>query len=96
MNTDSFLCFVLQCDSYSGGHAHLRYRVVLEQDEDGIYVAECPSLPGCVSQGTTREEALVNMKDAMAGYLESLRLHNEPIPPLLGYSSGGLSPMGCL
>lgn len=59
----------------------MRYRVVLEQDEDGVYVAECPSLPGCVSQGSTRDEALANIKDAMAGYLESLRTHNEPIPP---------------
>jgi antitoxin HicB len=59
----------------------MRYRVVLEQDENGIYVAECPSLPGCVSQGNTREEALANIKDAMSGYLESLRIHNEPIPP---------------
>jgi antitoxin HicB len=74
----------------------MRYRVVLEQDEDGMYVAECPSLPGCVSQGATREEALRNIKDAMAGYLESLRLHHEPIPPLIGYGSESLSPMGCL
>ncbi|MDH4371613.1 MAG: type II toxin-antitoxin system HicB family antitoxin [Nitrospira sp.] len=72
----------------------MRYRVVLEQDEEGIGVAECPSLPGCVSQGTTREEALTNIKDAMAGYLESSRLQNEPIPPLICYSSGNLSPMG--
>ena len=96
MNTDSFLCFVLQCHLYSGWPAHMRYRVVLEQDEDGIYVAECPSLPGCVSQGNTREGALTNIKDAMAGYLESLRLHNEPIPPLICDSSGSLSPMGCV
>lgn len=59
----------------------MRYRVVLEQDEDGIYVAECPALPGCVTQGNTREEALTNIKDARDGYLESLRLHHEPIPP---------------
>ena len=59
----------------------MRYRVVLEQDEDGIYVAECPTLPGCVSQGNTREEALSNIKDAMAGYLHSLKIHNEPSPP---------------
>lgn len=59
----------------------MRYRIVLEQDEDGIYVAECPSLPGCVSQGNTREEAVTNIKDAMAGYLASLKAHNEPIPP---------------
>lgn len=64
-----------------GRAAHMRYRVVLEQDEDGIYIAECPSLPGCVSQGNTRGEAVANIKDAMAGYLESLRIHNEPIPP---------------
>ncbi|MDH4079536.1 MAG: type II toxin-antitoxin system HicB family antitoxin [Nitrospira sp.] len=72
----------------------MRYRVLLEQDEDGVYVAECPSLPGCVSQGNTREEAVANIKDAMAGYLESLRLHHEPIPPLIFSSSGSLSPMG--
>ena len=35
----------------------MHYRVVIEQDEDGIYVAECPSLPGCISQGKTRDEA---------------------------------------
>ena len=58
-----------------------RYRVLIEQDEDSAFVAECPSLPGCVSQGRTRDEALANIKDAIAGYLESLRKHNEPIPP---------------
>jgi len=57
------------------------YRVPIEQDEDGAFVAECPSLPGCISQGNTREEALTNIRDAMVGYLESLRKHNEPIPP---------------
>jgi antitoxin HicB len=59
----------------------MRYRVVIEQDEDGQFVAECPSLPGCISQGQTREQALSNIKDAIAGYLESLHKHNEPIPP---------------
>ena len=58
-----------------------RYRVLIEQDEDGAFVAECPSLPGCVSQGRTRDEAIANVKDAIAGYLESLRKHDEPIPP---------------
>ena len=38
-------------------------------------------LPGCISQGKDREEALVNIKDAIQGYLESLKKHNEPIPP---------------
>jgi antitoxin HicB len=57
------------------------YRVLIEQDEDGVFVAECPSLPGCISQGATRDEAVANIKDAVTGYLESLRKHNEPIPP---------------
>jgi predicted RNase H-like HicB family nuclease len=38
-------------------------------------------LPGCVSQGKTRKEALMNIKDAMTGYLKSLKKHHEPIPP---------------
>jgi predicted RNase H-like HicB family nuclease len=59
----------------------MRYRVIVEQDEDGVFVAECPALPGCVSQGATRAEALANIRDAIAGYLESLRKHDEPVPP---------------
>lgn len=59
----------------------MKYRVIIEQDEDGMYIAECPSLPGCISQGRTREEALKNIKEAIEGYLESLEKHNEPIPP---------------
>ena len=59
----------------------MKYRIILEQDEDGIFVAECPSLPGCVSQGKDRKEALNNIKDAIKGYLESLKKHNEPVPP---------------
>jgi len=59
----------------------MKYRVLIEQDEDGVYVAEVPSLPGCISQGETRSEALDNIKEAIAGYIESLEAHNEPIPP---------------
>ena len=58
----------------------MRYRVVIEQDEDGAFVAECPALPGCISQGRTRPEAIANIKDAIAGYLESLKKHGDPIP----------------
>ena len=43
---------------------------VLERDEDGIFVAECPSIPGCVSQGGTREEAIANVQDAIRQCLE--------------------------
>ena len=43
----------------------MKFRVIIQQDEDGIFVAECPSLPGCISQGRTREEALKNIRDAI-------------------------------
>jgi antitoxin HicB len=59
----------------------MKFRVVIEEDEDGVFVAQCPSLPGCVSQGATRNEALANVRDAIHGYLLSLKTHGEPIPP---------------
>lgn len=59
----------------------MKFRIEIEQDEDGIFVATCPSLPGCVSQGKTREEAVRNIQDAIGGYVHSLQKHNEPIPP---------------
>ena len=59
----------------------MKYRVLVEQDEDGVFVAEVPSLPGCVSQGETRAEALKNVREAIAVYLESLEAHGEPVPP---------------
>jgi len=62
----------------------MRYRVLISVDEDGIYAAECPSLPGCISQGATREMALQNIQDAIKGYLESLKKHGDPIPPSIG------------
>ena len=59
----------------------MKYRIIIEEDEAGMFVAECPALPGCISQGKTRKEALANIKDAIKGYLESLKKHNEPVPP---------------
>jgi antitoxin HicB len=58
----------------------MKYRVVIEPDEDGVYVAEVPALPGCISQGKTRPEAVANIKEAIAAYLASLKAHGEPIP----------------
>ena len=58
----------------------MKFRILIEQDKDGMFVVECPTLPGCVSQGKTRKEAVKNIKDAMEGYIESLKKHNEPIP----------------
>ena len=59
----------------------MKYRVLIEQDEDGMFVAEVPSLPGCVSQGQTRAELTENIKEAIELYLESLEAHDEPVPP---------------
>ncbi|MGB9700949.1 MAG: type II toxin-antitoxin system HicB family antitoxin [Thermodesulfobacteriota bacterium] len=59
----------------------MKYRVIIEQDEDGVFVAEVPSLPGCISQGNARVEALKNIREAIEVYLESLKAHDEPIPP---------------
>ncbi len=59
----------------------MKYRVLIEQDEDGIFVAEVPSLPGCISQGHTRLEATENIKEAISLYLDSLKARNEPVPP---------------
>jgi antitoxin HicB len=59
----------------------MRYRVYLEQDEDGVFVASCPALPGCISQGHTRAEASSNIREAIEGYIKSLRKHGDPVPP---------------
>ncbi len=61
----------------------MKYRILIEQDEDEMFIAECPSLPGCISQGKTRGEAIKNIHDAIKGYLESLKKHDEPIPPAI-------------
>ena len=55
--------------------------VVFETDADGWTLASCPSLPGCHSQGRTRAEALDNVREAMRGYLASLREHGAALPP---------------
>ena len=59
----------------------MKYRVIIDTDETGWYVVECPSLPGCISQGRTRAEALKNIQDAIDGYIASLEQHGEPVPP---------------
>jgi predicted RNase H-like HicB family nuclease len=55
-------------------------QVLIYSGEDGYFVAECPSLPGCISQGKTREEAIANIKEAIAGYIAALQEDNLPVP----------------
>jgi predicted RNase H-like HicB family nuclease len=59
----------------------MKFRVVIQQDQDGKFVAHCPTLPGCWSQGDTHDEAKRNIADAIEGYLASLKKHGDPIPP---------------
>ncbi len=55
-------------------------QVIVYSGEDGYFVAECPSLPGCISQGSTREEAITNIKEAIEGYIAALKEDDLPIP----------------
>ena len=55
-------------------------QVVIYPGEDGYWVAECPSLPGCVSQGETRDEAIINIKDAIEGCIAVLEEDGLPVP----------------
>lgn len=56
-------------------------QVLLYRGDDGYWVAECPSLPGCVSQGETRERAIQNAKQAIEVYIRALEEDRLPIPP---------------
>lgn len=58
----------------------MKYRVTIEIDEDGKFIASCPSLPGCITQGDTRAEAVANAKEAIEAYLESLVKAGDPVP----------------
>ncbi len=53
-------------DAYCERQRLMKFNVILDRDEDGVWIVECPSIPGCVSQGETREKALENIKDAIA------------------------------
>lgn len=55
-------------------------QVILYRGEDDFWVAECPSLPGCVSQGRDKEEALNNIKQAIEGYILTLQEDGLPVP----------------
>jgi len=55
-------------------------QVLIYPGEDGYWVAECPSLPGCISQGTSRDEAITNIKEAIEGYVEALQEDGLPVP----------------
>jgi predicted RNase H-like HicB family nuclease len=59
----------------------MQYTVVIEPADDGSFSVWVPDLPGCASTGDSREEALVNIAEAIRGHIETLREHGEPVPP---------------
>ncbi len=64
------------------GNTELSMRqVIIYPGEDQYYVAECPSLPGCISQGKTREETISNIREAIEGYIAALEQDHLPVPP---------------
>jgi len=56
-------------------------QVILYPDENGFWVAECPSLPGCVSQGETKETAIKNIREAIQGYVLAVQDDGLTVPP---------------
>ena len=56
-------------------------QVVIHPGEDNFWVAECPSLPGCISQGKSKEEAIANIREAIQGYIAALEDDKLPVPP---------------
>lgn len=56
-------------------------QVVIYSGEDEQWVVECPSLPGCISQGKTKEEAIENIREAIQGYVAALQEDQLPVPP---------------
>jgi len=58
----------------------MKFSVTIDRDEDGIWIVECPAIPGCVSQGKTRDEALTNTKDAIRLCLEVRAEMGMPLP----------------
>lgn len=55
-------------------------QVIIYPGEDEYFIAECPSLPGCISQGKTREEAISNIREAIEGYIAALEQDHLPVP----------------
>ena len=58
----------------------MRFVVMIERDDDGYFVATRPALPGCHSQGATRDEAVEDISEAIRGFVISMRKHGEPVP----------------
>ena len=58
----------------------LRFTIMIERNEEGGYTVTVPTLPGCITEGDTWEEAIANAREAIAGYIEALKALGKPIP----------------
>ena len=68
------------CDEFAGRYdPGMKLLVTLNRDETGVVVAECPAIPGCVSQGATEAEALANIREAIVGCLAVRSANNMPL-----------------
>jgi predicted RNase H-like HicB family nuclease len=67
-------------DELCNGAAALMRKVIMLHGEDGYWVVECPSLPGCISQGETKEKAIANIREAIEGYILTLQDDKLPVP----------------
>lgn len=65
----------------------LKYTIILVPEDEGGYSVEVPALPGCYTQGETRDEAIAMAKEAIELYLESCKAHGEPVPEETGVES---------
>ncbi len=60
--------------------SNYKYTIVIEQDEDGVYIASCPALQGCYTQGYTYEEAVENIKGAIKLHIDARKQVGDPVP----------------
>jgi antitoxin HicB len=67
----------------------MRYTVILEREGDGGYVASVPALPGCISQGDSRDVAITNIREAIDLYIEDCRDAGDPVPVEAGIKLAG-------
>ena len=63
-----------------GKPIELKFTILIEKNEEGSYTVTVPSLPGCITQGDTWDDAIANAREAIAGYIEALRALGKPIP----------------
>ncbi|GEM_PF-688562 len=74
----NYFVYIKYCKLEIGGS--IVRQIVLYPGEDGFWIAECPSLPGCISQGETKETTIANIKEAITAYIDALEEDNLPVP----------------